>query len=590
MKINHIKINSYGKLYQKEIDFDKVNLIYGKNESGKSTLLNFINDIFYGISKNKNGKSISNLDKFKPISANADFSGKINYELINGNKYSVFRNFNSKNPIILDEYEKDISNEFKIDKNGINFFEEQTGINRDILNSTVIANQKEIELDENIQNNLLQKIANVVETGEEDLSFKTAIKTLDKIQLDEVGTSRSKDKPINKTEENIKKYTAEIREIESIKDQESNLEENKLKLSKELEEEKENKKVYEDVKEYIDKKEQQKALEKAYEDVIRDNKEKYKDSLKKSKGRTLFRNLAIALYIVAIIFIVSAICLKTIRLALPGMLFNIIALIFTIVYNNSKKHKDLKKEIELTNKEIKNIENNKEDDKELEELKQNLIKKYGIRVSELFDEDIKDIIKQNQERINYLELELHKIELDEKNIEPKLEKLADLTEKLAYEEENLKALNAKTEIIDRTREILEEAYEEMRNSVTPKFNKKLSENLEKFSNGKYKRVSISDGIKVELDNGDYLDANYLSTGILDQIYLSLRLAAMDEISSEPMPIILDEAFAYYDDERLKDVLEYLSKVDNQVIILTCTSREKEALDDLRINYNYIELK
>ena len=110
MKINHIKINSYGKLYQKDIDLDKVNLIYGKNESGKSTLLNFINDIFYGISKNKNGKSISNLEKYKPISPNAEFSGKINYELINGEKYSVFRNFNSKNPIIMDEYDKDISN------------------------------------------------------------------------------------------------------------------------------------------------------------------------------------------------------------------------------------------------------------------------------------------------------------------------------------------------------------------------------------------------------------------------------------------------------------------------------------------------
>ena len=53
MKIENIKINSYGNLKNKEINLQKLNIIYGKNESGKSTLLNFIKNIFYGISKIK---------------------------------------------------------------------------------------------------------------------------------------------------------------------------------------------------------------------------------------------------------------------------------------------------------------------------------------------------------------------------------------------------------------------------------------------------------------------------------------------------------------------------------------------------------
>ena len=57
MKINKLKINSYGKLKEKQIDLKPgINIIYGKNEAGKSTLLNFIVDSVYGISKNKNGK------------------------------------------------------------------------------------------------------------------------------------------------------------------------------------------------------------------------------------------------------------------------------------------------------------------------------------------------------------------------------------------------------------------------------------------------------------------------------------------------------------------------------------------------------
>ena len=62
MKIKKIKINSYGKLKEKEINFkDGINLIYGQNEAGKSTLIKFIINSLYGISKNKKGKEVSDL-------------------------------------------------------------------------------------------------------------------------------------------------------------------------------------------------------------------------------------------------------------------------------------------------------------------------------------------------------------------------------------------------------------------------------------------------------------------------------------------------------------------------------------------------
>ena len=55
-----------------------------------------------------------------------------------------------------------------------------------------------------------------------------------------------------------------------------------------------------------------------------------------------------------------------------------------------------------------------------------------------------------------------------------------------------------------------------------------------------------------------MSAEKLSGGTIEQLYLSLRLSMAKEISDENMPIILDEAFAYYDDERLKNTLEFLS--------------------------------
>ena len=106
MKINNLKINSYGKLKNKEIELnDGINILYGKNESGKSTILNFIFNSFYGISKNKKGKVFSDYEKFKPQEGE-EFSGKLEYELDNKEKFEIYRDFNKKNPKIFNEIQK----------------------------------------------------------------------------------------------------------------------------------------------------------------------------------------------------------------------------------------------------------------------------------------------------------------------------------------------------------------------------------------------------------------------------------------------------------------------------------------------------
>ena len=53
--------------------------------------------------------------------------------------------------------------------------------------------------------------------------------------------------------------------------------------------------------------------------------------------------------------------------------------------------------------------------------------------------------------------------------------------------------------------------------------------------------------------------------------------------------MLDEAFAYYDNKRLKSALEFLNNVDNQVIIFTCSNRERDLLEQMCIEYNYVQL-
>ena len=160
MKINNLKINGFGKLVDKKIELDdKINVIYGKNETGKSTLMNFIKSIFYGVDKSKSGKPISDFDKFEPWKTR-EYSGKISYELDNGESYDVFRDFKKKSPIIYNSSKQDISLSYPIDKSkGIDYIYEQIKVDEDAFKNTIIIEQNNIKINKSVQNEMIQKIS-----------------------------------------------------------------------------------------------------------------------------------------------------------------------------------------------------------------------------------------------------------------------------------------------------------------------------------------------------------------------------------------------------------------------------------------------
>ena len=142
-------------------------------------------------------------------------------------------------------------------------------------------------------------------------------------------------------------------------------------------------------------------------------------------------------------------------------------------------------------------------------------------------------------------------------------------------------------------ENLDESYEEMKNNIIPKFTKNLPNNIEKITNGKYSKITINDkeGLVVEKENGEYANIYNLSSGTVDQLYLALRLSMINDMTSEKMPILLDESFCFFDDERLENVLKYIYEElnSNQLIVFTCTKREEEILNKNKIKYNLINL-
>ena len=188
---------------------------------------------------------------------------------------------------------------------------------------------------------------------------------------------------------------------------------------------------------------------------------------------------------------------------------------------------------------------------------------------------------------------MHKLELDKKNIEPKLDNLSKIEEELVDNKNKMSTLQKLNMSFELTKDVLQKSYDEMKNTVTPKFTEALSKNISNITSGKYSNIMFNEeqGLIVELENGNYVPASKLSIGTIDQLYLSLRLSAMQEITKEKMPIILDETFAYYDNQRLENILTYIDEElkENQVIIFTCSNREKEILEKNNIKFNYINI-
>ena len=645
MRIQELKINNFGKIKNKQISLgEHINIIYGKNEAGKSTILKYIINSFYGISKNKKGKEYSDLEKYKPWTGE-EFSGKLKYELDNGKVYEVFRDFKKKNPKIFNENMEDISNQFSTDKtSGIQFFSEQTGVGEELFLSTFVSNQQEIRLQKNEQNILIQKISNLVGTGEDNVSYKMAIDRINRRQLEEIGTMRTREKPINILErrimeleqekQNLQKYEimqyeVEEKENEIIKDidnlenqtkflnelkilfENENIEKEKIELKQNIK--KQNIEKIKQIDAQIDELQlENKDINKLVEE--KNNKENKANNIGK-KTFMLFI-IIIFLNILQMVYIKSNIAKYTV-LGISIIIFLILTFRLLKKKKNIKinlqKEQEIKKKYEILQEKIKLLQNeiqileknNQEIENEIiknrQEIEQNtlykknqILKSYPeLKITDIPEKDIQIKMQTTQNEIANKKIVLHTLEIDKNNIIPNIEKLAKVEEQYANYIEQKKELEKLNTSMLLAKEILQNCYEEMKHTITPKFTDNLSKNISQITNSKYTNVKFNDehGLIVETETGEYVSASKLSIGTIEQLYLSLRLSMIEELSDEKLPVILDEAFAYFDDERLENFLTYIYNkyFDRQILIFTCTQREIEILEKNKLKYNLIKL-
>lgn len=530
MIIKNLQINSFGKLKDRNIELNNgINVIYGENESGKSTLLKFITSMFYGASKNKNGKRISDFEKYTPWEE-GEYSGKIKYSLDNGEQYEVYRNFTKKNPQILDSMGNDVSKNYTIDKTyGNKFFFEQTKVDEELFNMAMVVAQQEVKLDEKKQNTLIQKLSNIMLTGEDDVSYKKILGKLNKKQTDEIGTEKSPTKPLYVTKQRIEELNAIKKGLENIAPLQYEIDAKKDKVEQEI---RENEKELEVIQE-IQKSQNEIKIEeekininiRAKED-IENKKEQEKENLNNIETQKIEKKSHKKLYIIpklltifaVIVFLISQNIIAIIALSL-GVISLIISIIINLKGNN--RYKDIKQkekqEINNINSKIEILENEiKEKEKQIIQKQNELeMKKRQIKeqiknnfpevnnIESILNQDVNSsTIVNKQNYINNLKLDISKFEMQKKDVIMKLEDASKIEEELENLEQNLQEVIEYNEEIELAKEALYNAYKEMKENVTPAFTKNLSNAIQDISNGKYRTVKVNEknGLLVETQN------------------------------------------------------------------------------------------
>ena len=150
--------------------------------------------------------------------------------------------------------------------------------------------------------------------------------------------------------------------------------------------------------------------------------------------------------------------------------------------------------------------------------------------------------------------------------------------------EDIQALELAVQEITR---ISQSFYEDMQDEL----NAEISRYVSLFTAGAYDSVRLDEQGQLQiLTEGREVRPELLSRGTLEQIYLALRLSVGNVVTKEePLPILLDEVFAMYDDDRLAQTLQTLSTLQNQIFLFTCQKREVEMLRKMNLDYNLIEM-
>lgn len=543
MYIKKLFLQHFGKYHKRELELQKgINLIYGPNEAGKTTVKDFIIGMFYGV------------ERLRGIAARTDEYTR--HEPLEGIGYSGSMEAAQEGTTYL------IDRSFRKDQRTLKVCRQDTGRELDLGDEQSLQGRL-VDMDKNgyintlcisshgaaykqdLQEEFRQYMMNVSATKASNLNLKDAYnylnsqkKALNRKGLDSELQSLSRRMTEVHLEEGLEQIGAERRAVEE-------------KLIRISEQSGQSRKPLE------------KEEKKAGTSFLHMGEEEKKQLDPQLRQIMNFIRLLLTFGVAALVLLV--IFLLPVSLYYKGWL-SVIALVIALyiwVMTRIKKQKKKSASAEPKDRTSEKVERHKTTEPEEESAAQVL--EYSRQLADLQVQE-NDLLKENARQ---QELQLRYDEVKKKIAEAEFE----------------------TQAIDLALATIQELSGNIYDQYGPGISRRVSDMVSRITKGQYTDVKLDGQLSIKVRKDDrYIGAEFLSTGTLEQIYLAVRLAVAEEMSKAGMPLLLDDIFGAYDDARLEAVLQCLNSYQaEQVIIFTANDRLADALDQTDIDYNYIEI-
>lgn len=575
MRILELEIINFGKFNHKTVTFhDGMNLVYGANEMGKTTLHSFIRGMFFGIEKQR-GRA-ARKDEYsirEPWFHAGQFAGILRFES-GGKVFRLERNF----------YRKEKSVSLVCETNGEILSVEHgdlqvlmEGMNEDAFRNTVFFNQQSAATDEGLARELRNYMTNLQNSGDGEMNVSAAIKSLeDQRRHLEAEKKRLEAKRLEEMD-NLKMRLDYVRqELTGLAEEQKHCEVQMARIAKEriaLQSRlNEKKRSLEQMKRELDI-----PLE---ENAGKDEMASWKSRVEagKDKKKILWRNQELWLLGGGVLTLLLCIFVPNIWINVLMLAVWLLGSAFCVwkIYRRHREEEERQERIQQRMQERMR--------KEILAERERAAKREKILEEKYQEED--ELAKQEKE----LNLEFEKQmwnqerivgERKEKqvilnNLEESFQEAGKENQKNSELQEELDAVHL---AILTMNQISEDIYKES----AAHLNQQISSILSQITEGRYTSVFLDANMEVRINTPQkLLSLEQVSRGTMEQIYFALRMAVGCMFcQDETMPIILDDAFVMYDDERLKQTLRWLYNSKRQVILFTCHTREQRLLDEIR---------
>lgn len=517
MRITELVLKNFGKFTDKRIGLTSgINIIYGENESGKSTLHSFLKGMLFGMER-KRGRAAATdaFSTYEPWENPNYYAGILRFEC-GGRHFRLERNFDrySKGGSLLCE---DDGEELSLEHGDLEIL--LGGMTESDYENTVSVGQLKVQTGSTLAAELKNYAANYYATGNSEIDLEGALAILKERKRTLEKEDREQNRKIDEKREKAELEASYVwRDLHQLEQEEQQLRadcEEKRRAWEAWEKEDKKRRKQEEASGYFD-------------------------------GWRIHPLEAIAMLG---LFLVTFVLFPrpwnfpvAIVVALAEGLY---------VWNHLKDGKKKKKARQRENREQGNML------KAAYEMQKGKLAK----VQESYRE--KEVLYENlKERVD---------EFDELNSE-------DLERR------------KRGQGLDLAMERLTQLASQMHSRTGDRMNAEVSKIMDAITGGKYNRLWVDENLQVQLmSDGRKISMDQVSRGTLEQIYFAIRMAATNILHEEECPVILDDAFGYYDDRRLKNTLKWLAENKQQVIILSCQKREMEALEEMGCRYHKVVL-